>query len=659
MNHVVAETDPLGRTTRAEYDAAGRQTSQTDATGRRTDVDVRRLRPRGVDQRRRCGGLLDRAQPPRAPRHRLRPHPRRRRRRRARAWSGTRAASWSAAPATAAPSRGSTTPTAAGTAMTTPDGTRTSYIWDAAGRLQGVDHPLLGRATFERDAAGRLVAATADGVIQTWEHRDGWVVAHTVGDGDGFTRTAVQRDDEGRVLRVDRDGVSTSYDYDEARQLVEARTGGTVVRVALRRRRPSRRRVRRRRHDRARLRRRRPAAHQHRRRGRPDLHLRRGRAAAPGSSATTDRRASWSGAGPAGSAASPTTTPAAPGAPRCTWTPWPSSSASTTPRCSGTPRRRTARRRCRPATSRCWPPGRSPAWADPGRPPAGAPPAPRTVRRRTPGPWAPPSDLARCAGNRRRTGVLGIGAAGELSVGGLEWLGARVYDPASRGFLSVDPLDPVPGAGWAGNPYSYAGNDPLHALDPMGLRPVTDAELKAYAAQHAGAISAAGDFMKDNWEYVAGGAMVVAGGVLIATGVGGPARHDAGRRRCGHDHPEGHHRRRQLGPGRDQRRARRVRRRRHRCPRGPDGHPGRRGGRHVLGRHQRRHPGWLLLRQRTGSPHRGRLRAGHRLRHRSRGTDRRGGRRRRARHRRPPHGCRDAQSRSRDDGDGQGHGRPV
>jgi RHS repeat-associated protein len=117
---------------------------------------------------------------------------------------------------------------------------------------------------------------------------------------------------------------------------------------------------------------------------------------------------------------------------------------------------------------------------------------------------------------------LGVGAAGELTVGGLEWLGARVYDPASRGFLSVDPLDPVPGAGWAGNPYAYAGNDPLHAVDPRGLSPVTDAELRAYAAQHAGAISAVGDWMQDNWEYVAGGAMVVAGGVLIATGVGGP-----------------------------------------------------------------------------------------------------------------------------------------
>ena len=31
-----------------------------------------------------------------------------------------------------------------------------------------------------------------------------------------------------------------------------------------------------------------------------------------------------------------------------------------------------------------------------------------------------------------------------------------------------------------------------------------------------------GHWFKNNWEYGAGGAMVVAGGVLIATGVGGP-----------------------------------------------------------------------------------------------------------------------------------------
>jgi RHS repeat-associated protein len=112
---------------------------------------------------------------------------------------------------------------------------------------------------------------------------------------------------------------------------------------------------------------------------------------------------------------------------------------------------------------------------------------------------------------------------GGLDVAGLEWLGARAYDPAARGFLSTDPLAPVLGAGWDGNPYAYAGNNPLNTTDPTGLRPLTDDELKAYDGSSRGGLAAAGDWLGDNWEYVAGGAMVIAGGVLMATGVGGPA----------------------------------------------------------------------------------------------------------------------------------------
>ena len=104
---------------------------------------------------------------------------------------------------------------------------------------------------------------------------------------------------------------------------------------------------------------------------------------------------------------------------------------------------------------------------------------------------------------------------GGLDVAGLEWLGARAYDPAARGFLSTDPLAPVLGAGWDGNPYAYAGNNPLNASDPTGLRPLTDEELKAYDGSSRGASAAAGDWGKDNWEYVVGGAAIVGGAALM------------------------------------------------------------------------------------------------------------------------------------------------
>lgn len=110
---------------------------------------------------------------------------------------------------------------------------------------------------------------------------------------------------------------------------------------------------------------------------------------------------------------------------------------------------------------------------------------------------------------------------GGVDVAGLEWLGARVYDPAARGFLSTDPLNPVLGAGWDGNPYSYAGNNPLNTTDPTGLRPLTDDELKAYDGSTGGALAAAGDWLGDNWEYLVAGAAIVGRIALMCTGVGG------------------------------------------------------------------------------------------------------------------------------------------
>ncbi|MEC5193522.1 RHS repeat-associated core domain-containing protein [Arthrobacter sp. MP_M4] len=98
-------------------------------------------------------------------------------------------------------------------------------------------------------------------------------------------------------------------------------------------------------------------------------------------------------------------------------------------------------------------------------------------------------------------GVLPAGITltgnGGLDIAGPEWLGARAYDPATRGFLSTDPLAPVIGAGWDGNPYAYAGNNPLNTTDPTGLRPLTDEELKAYDGSSRGAFAAAGNWINE------------------------------------------------------------------------------------------------------------------------------------------------------------------
>ena len=88
-------------------------------------------------------------------------------------------------------------------------------------------------------------------------------------------------------------------------------------------------------------------------------------------------------------------------------------------------------------------------------------------------PWGAPLDAAGAASG------LGLGYRGEVEIDGETWLRNRVYEPGSRSFLQPDPLRPVPGSASAANPYGYAANNPLGLADPLGLRPVTDAELAA------------------------------------------------------------------------------------------------------------------------------------------------------------------------------------
>ena len=110
-------------------------------------------------------------------------------------------------------------------------------------------------------------------------------------------------------------------------------------------------------------------------------------------------------------------------------------------------------------------------------------------------PWTPSSGVG--------LDGIGVGAGGCLFFAGMEWLGYRVHDPNTRGFLSRDPLVPVVGAAWVGNPYAYAGNDPLHAVDPQGLRPVTDAELQQYIQQNHSS--------RLNWKTFVGVAVTIVG----------------------------------------------------------------------------------------------------------------------------------------------------
>ena len=121
---------------------------------------------------------------------------------------------------------------------------------------------------------------------------------------------------------------------------------------------------------------------------------------------------------------------------------------------------------------------------------------------------------------------MGVGPFGSLGVGGLALTGARAYDPATRAFLSPDPLPAVTGSGWASNPYAWAGDDPVGGADPLGLRPVSEADLRVYQQASNGtlgnALAAAGSWVADNWEYIAAGAAVVAGIAVMCTGVGGP-----------------------------------------------------------------------------------------------------------------------------------------
>jgi len=512
LDKVASQTDPLGRVTTADYDAAGRQVRQTSPDGTVTEwsyddaglesgltVNGRRVTEIHRDARARTATIIayTTAEPTT---HTLRFT---RLDRLAERMTDGRSTRWEY------------DADGARTRLTTPDGVTVEYTRDAAGHLTRIDHSRLGAVHYTRDAFGRILEARAGDSLQTWEYQDGYPVAHTRTDADGATLTRITRDDDGRITTIDGPDGTTRYTHDDAGQLLTAASEGhtnaweydTAGRLIRETRDDLERAFA---YD---------TAGQLLRVTAPDGDTtyaydgqgRRTRETAP----TGSTEYAWDDRGwiraitahiPDGERRTDLRVNALGELAEVDGIPltWDAGAFASTPLTVGT-------------TDVFHAPGAITGIGDTWS--TGGWRGTRTTT--TDDPWA-----ALTTANALGGGAVGISPAGGLEVAGLEWMGARAYDPTTRGFLSTDPLTAPAGAAWAANPYSFAGNDPLHATDPLGLQPVTDEQLTAYANAHQGALATAGnaigEWWNENWEYVAGGAMVIAGGIMMATGVGGP-----------------------------------------------------------------------------------------------------------------------------------------
>ena len=109
---------------------------------------------------------------------------------------------------------------------------------------------------------------------------------------------------------------------------------------------------------------------------------------------------------------------------------------------------------CGPFTHPNTPPNSPPCHPSPPTPPAACPPA------ATKSPVGPPPCIARAIAANH---FLYDGQYLD-NISGLYYLRARWYDPATGQFTSVDALVTL-----TGQPYSYAGGDPVNGSDPNGL----------------------------------------------------------------------------------------------------------------------------------------------------------------------------------------------
>ena len=109
--------------------------------------------------------------------------------------------------------------------------------------------------------------------------------------------------------------------------------------------------------------------------------------------------------------------------------------------------------------------------------------------------------------------------AGSVRVAGLDVMGARVFDGASKRFLSTDPLAQVPGTGFFADVYAFCGNNPVGLMDPWGLKPMSPDEFQKYSQEQYDKFWQG---VRNVGEWVATVAMIGLGAVLgaMATGLG-------------------------------------------------------------------------------------------------------------------------------------------
>lgn len=385
-----------------------------------------------------------------------------------------------------------------------PDGSETAYTYDGGGLLATLRHPATGAIELERDAGGRLVGARGDGMRARWEYDGGDLVGYAFDAGDVRRSARLTRDPIGRVVAAVVDGAEQRFAYDPAGQLVAAGdvaffydAGGRLAReraptgtVEYE-------------HD---------AAGQLVRRRRAgggqiaygyDGSGRRVRESGDG----LQRMYRWDSLGRLvaiedGDRTTRTAVDALGELAEVDGTPLLWDSADPLSPLAWMGDRAVIGHGAPWATAA----GGEAEWLAPDwQGTIGAPRDPFGA------PLGPPDP------------GLQLGYRGELEFDGETWLRARVYDPATRGFLQPDPLPPIPGTAHAANPYHYAANNPLGHADPLGLRPVTDQELRDIRDRMGRNLWERGtDWVGDNWEYIAAGAMVVGGIAVMATGVGGP-----------------------------------------------------------------------------------------------------------------------------------------